>query len=530
MLIYSSISPYYLDYIASALTRQEILDDPDLCHLLENPYIKDNMEMALRFKESKRAGGENGSGGESYEAKKDFIEYFLANGPELDADTILYYREKCLLDDAYAQIAESIMVDIGDIDYIRQTFYKKEVDEENCSSLPCNYLEPMNAQVGMMGDSNNFCTLSNIFAKIIRVKEEEKKEEENKDNKEDGKDDKKEEDKKEDTSFLGQLTKAGSSILSAVSGQIGGGEQDASKTQVGEGNKDENGEEEVWGHIRQHVTQKIIPNVREAIQGFYQYMGDEMKDFAARCADTGIGQFLSLGDSYAIDRSEAISAATKSNVNQKLGDCARLWQQMRRYNAYDATMNSKGPIDDGKIVANKSTQGTSIDNTPPTTALKKMSPTNVSTAAAKGDKTAQAIDKLNNLKWCYTAEDIAKLKLPDSEFSREEKLALINKVMNEANTNRAAYRDAEKKIMEDAGIGDTGNDYARWSEARDNADAKNNELADEFMALSNAIKSQEDGSDENTPSQDKGDKDTSENDVTYSEYTNNGSSEETKSE
>lgn len=464
MFVYSSNSPYFLDYVASACTRQEILDDPTLCHLLEDPFVKDNVELALRWKESKNAGGDGGSlGSDSYEKKREFLEYFLANGPELDPDTILYYREKCMLDPVYAQIAERMMVDIGEIDYVRTEFYGKPVDEEDCYNLPCNYLEPMNAQVGMMGDCNNFLTLTNIFAKLLNNKK---------------------------------------------------GKAEDNKNRVGEGTKDEDGEENVWGHIRQHVTQKIIPSVRESIQSFYNLMGDEMKEFSKRCVNAGIHSYISVGDPCIIDRAELISASTKSNVYTKLGDCARIWKQLRMYNPYDTSQNQKGPISDSDIIANKSTQGTSIDNTPPTSIGKRLAPSNLTSAAAQGDKTAQAIKKLNELKWCYTADDVAKLKLPDSEFSREEKLELINRVMNEANTSRAAYREAELKLKQEAGIADEGNDYVRWLDARDASEAKNEEIGAEFIKLANAIRMQENGNDYNTPSKSSAEE-TSENDVSY---------------
>lgn len=49
---YISNSPKYLDYIASTMTREEILADDRLCKLLNDPYIKDNMETALAYAEA----------------------------------------------------------------------------------------------------------------------------------------------------------------------------------------------------------------------------------------------------------------------------------------------------------------------------------------------------------------------------------------------------------------------------------------------------------------------------------------------
>ena len=86
MFAYKTNSADYLDYLASVMTREEILADPEKCFLLENEYIKDNMEIALRWEAAKLG---------SFEDKYEFVEYLVCNGTELDADTILHYREMC---------------------------------------------------------------------------------------------------------------------------------------------------------------------------------------------------------------------------------------------------------------------------------------------------------------------------------------------------------------------------------------------------------------------------------------------------
>ena len=83
MFPYKTNSADYLDYVAANLTREEILANPDLCVLLENPYIKDNMEVALAWRAAKFG---------DYQDKYNFVEFYLCNGPELDADTLLHYR------------------------------------------------------------------------------------------------------------------------------------------------------------------------------------------------------------------------------------------------------------------------------------------------------------------------------------------------------------------------------------------------------------------------------------------------------
>lgn len=441
MFAYSTNLPYYFDYVASAMTRQDILDDPKMCHLLEDPRLKDNMEMALHYKSAKRGG---------YNEKKEFLEYFFCNGPELEPDTILYYREKCFMDPIYLQIAEIEFSNIEIIDQLRTSKYKKSNDLEDCFTKPCNYLGPFGSSIGMMGDSNNFLTLSNIFAKKKKEMTE-------------GKSDNKDSDK------------------------------------PGEGTKDEDGDDTVWGNVRQHVTNKLIPKIRIQMQTLYNNMQAEMKGFADRAKDVGVLKHISLGDPVAIDRSEAISAASKINIFNRMGDCARLWQHMRKFNAYDPEKNKKEPIPDDAVVANKSPQGTSIDSTPKTSVKKKVSASTTSQLAANGDKVSQAIELLNNLPYPITASDIAKLKAPDTEVSKEEKLELWNSITAKLNSGRADYRNATYKIAENAGIKDSGDAFARWTAAVDARDAKNEELNEQFWEcqnLINAIRAQESGIDQ----------------------------------
>jgi hypothetical protein len=72
MYAYKTNSADYLDYVASVKSRKEIMADPDLCLLLENELIRDNMEMAIRWNEAKYG---------DYQDKYDFMEYFMCNGP-----------------------------------------------------------------------------------------------------------------------------------------------------------------------------------------------------------------------------------------------------------------------------------------------------------------------------------------------------------------------------------------------------------------------------------------------------------------
>jgi hypothetical protein len=103
MYAYKTNSAEYLDYVAATLTREQIKADPDLCLLLENEYIKDNMELAIRYNQSKFG---------DYQDKYDFVEYYLCNGPEVDADTMLHYRSKIYNDPVCLEIAYSYLSDV----------------------------------------------------------------------------------------------------------------------------------------------------------------------------------------------------------------------------------------------------------------------------------------------------------------------------------------------------------------------------------------------------------------------------------
>ena len=105
--VYRSNSPEFLNYVAYSKTRNDIINDPRLCVILEDPDIKENMELALLYREAQYG---------NYESKKTFVGYFLANGPELDTDTIMYYREKILHNKTYTDIYRTEFSDISIVD------------------------------------------------------------------------------------------------------------------------------------------------------------------------------------------------------------------------------------------------------------------------------------------------------------------------------------------------------------------------------------------------------------------------------
>ena len=157
MFPYKTNSPDYLDYIASAMTREEILASPKFCGLLENELIRDNMEVALRWRDAQFG---------DYKAKYDFVEYYLCNGPELDADTLLHYRGRAQTDPTIMEIAYSHFSDPQVLSEIREKKYGKERanDWTDCFKNPCFYLGDFSPSMGSMGDDSLYSTYLKNFA------------------------------------------------------------------------------------------------------------------------------------------------------------------------------------------------------------------------------------------------------------------------------------------------------------------------------------------------------------------------------
>lgn len=305
--VYSTNTPHFLDYIASCKSRNDILNDPDLCVLLEDPHVKDNMELALKARAADYG---------NYDDKVDFVGFFLANGPELDTDTIMHYRKKILLNYTYSRIAKEEFGDISKVDDLRVNTYGKETtasaeakgeDDGNCFKNPCDYLQPISAMIGMLGDSENFKSIANIFARNNKESEEDKK---------------KEKDEK----------------------------------------KEDRPSNSVWGAIRKHTMSKIIPEFNKSYRIMLKNMGLKSEELKEKAKEANMEkETQTIGDSTAESIAENIAPAVKMNIFANMGDCARLWEYLRRLNVYDPNQNRKGPIDDSVIDSKKSVQGTPND-------------------------------------------------------------------------------------------------------------------------------------------------------------------------
>lgn len=298
--IYTSNSPEFLNYIAHTKTRNDILNDPRLCVLLEDPHIKDNMELALLYNAAEYG---------DYEAKKDFVGFFLANGPELDTDTLMFFREKILNSPIYMEVYKAErFYDLRIIDDLRINLYGKDTtnsnDKVNCLQNPCEYLGPFSSSIGLLGDDKNFNTLSNVFARITSSDSDDLY-------------------KKSDT------TKEGN----------------------------EENEITIWGNIRQHVISKIIPDVEKAYRTLMANLSGSFADFSKKLKKSGLEkEGNTVGDKQAERMAKDISSSVKVNIVSNLGDCARIWEQMRRLRVYDPSKNTKGPINTS--ISNKSADGT----------------------------------------------------------------------------------------------------------------------------------------------------------------------------
>lgn len=295
--VYSSNSPEFLNYIAHTKTRNDIVNDPKLCVLLEDPHIKDNMELALLYRAAQYG---------NYEDKKEFLGFFMANGPELDTDTIMHFREKILHNPVYMEIYKQEFSNITVIDNLRIEKYNKDTTDtnslKNCLENPCNYLGSFSSSIGLLGDNKNFNTLSNVFSRITSSPE-----------------------KNED----GEIIEKDNSTVT-------------------------------WGNIRQHVISKVIPNFEKSYRVMMSNMSLAFSEFGEKLNKIGLGkETQTVGDSKAEERAADIASAVKVNVVSNLGDCSRLWENMRRLRVYDPSKNTKGPL---ATVGNKTPDGNPVVN------------------------------------------------------------------------------------------------------------------------------------------------------------------------
>lgn len=146
------------------MTRKQLQEDPYWCQVLDNPFLKDQMELAIRFEEAETG---------DFADKKAFVEFYVCNGPELDADTLLFWRREILLNPTYNRIANTYYSDLPTVRAIREETYGKlstywtDSGEErgNCFTNPCDYVGPFSTRICYRGDQAfNTATTDDVMA------------------------------------------------------------------------------------------------------------------------------------------------------------------------------------------------------------------------------------------------------------------------------------------------------------------------------------------------------------------------------
>ena len=341
MFAYKTNSPDYLDYVASAMTREEILADPKFCVLLENPYIKDNMEVALAWRKAKFG---------DYKDKYDFVEYYLCNGPELDADTLLHYRGLALADPVVMEIANSYFKDPEVLSEIREEKYgkKKNGDWTDCFTNPCFYLGDFSAVMGSMGDSKNVETYFNTIAERFAAA---------------WGSDKKKNSREQVQQSTGLKNTSASGTSSTTSGSNSGSspsKKDAIKPQgdtqaVSNENNSTGqsaGSDAYAGKIRNSYFSGWAKLGKQIFENDANFANDLMKV-------SSYFHVPKFGDWSAKAFSEAVALADSANTVRMMGDCYRMWQQVRRLRVFGPD-NQHGPITSDQLVGGKNTDGTPL--------------------------------------------------------------------------------------------------------------------------------------------------------------------------
>lgn len=344
MFAYKTNSADYLDYVASVKSRKEIQADPDLCLLLENPYIKDNMEMAIRWNEARYG---------DYQDKYDFMQYFFCNGPELDADTILHYRMKAYNDPVCMEIAYSYLSDTQHLSEIRQNKYNKQTD--NCFKNPCFYMGKFSAMMGSCGDSQNTRSAFNSVSRWWNAVFDNEK--------------------KKAVIAQQQVDRGQRDGATAASGdkpaESGDNKPKDKGTVIGSDDKVKPGgtapsktptkapDPAPVGGMRKAFDQVIIPSMKKGWNMMWAQILQGDQAFTRELIDNKNTALNgeNIGDTLCQPISEMLDLVTKANVKRQMGDCARLWSQVRRMRLFGSE-NKYGPIVASQIVGNTNTDGT----------------------------------------------------------------------------------------------------------------------------------------------------------------------------
>ena len=315
------------------------------------------MEMAIRWNEAKYG---------DYQAKYDFVEYFMCNGTELDADTILHYRAKSFTDPVIMEIAYSYFSNTGTLAEQRKNKYGKETDD--CFKNPCFYLGRFSGVMGQLGDVENSYGVFSWMSNVLRGK------------------------------GLQERQNIALTKKKVDSGQISQEEGDTKIKRI----KDD--QQKLWKNgsndsfpigsdtlIRASDNQMVesecnnVPAIGsksfmtlipESCQKGWNMLWKQVTDGTTEFTDeiiestNGVLNADKIGDWASSKFGEMFELTAKANVRRQLGDCGRLWSQVRRMNLFSSN-NAYGPINPSQMVGNTYPDGTKtnpISNLSPTAA------------------------------------------------------------------------------------------------------------------------------------------------------------------
>lgn len=130
-------------------SRDYVKNNPNLCHLLENPLLKDDTELAIQYNEYK--AGKPGAG-------EKFVDYFFTHGPELDTNTLITWRDIIKGDPELNDYGQRVNI-------VNVQKEKKKLglvsDLFDCLSNPCQYLSPLSTSLGCLADTTSKYNLKN---------------------------------------------------------------------------------------------------------------------------------------------------------------------------------------------------------------------------------------------------------------------------------------------------------------------------------------------------------------------------------
>lgn len=426
MFAYKTNSADYLDYVASVKSREQIKADPDLCLLLENEYIKDNMEMALLWNAAKYG---------DYQDKYNFMEYFFCNGPQLDADTILHYRMKAYNDPVCMEIAYTYLSDTNTLSDIRKDKYNK--DSGDCFNNPCFYMGKFSAMMGSCGDVRNTRSAFNMVSRWVSACRTQEKKAKLEEAVTLGTKTKDEADKQRKKLEAQQKAKEAQAAADAAA-PVGSKDKVKNGTVKPKEKPDNPPAAPAVGGMRSTTEVTVIPSMSKGWKMMWANITQGDESFCNELVNhtKTARNAKRIGDKMCQPISQMLDLVTKANIKRQMGDCARLWSQVRRLHLFSSE-NKYGPIVASQIVSDTNTDGTkkkTVSNPQP-----KASDASANIAAAK--KANSKIKKKKKKQDKYAAYRDPNSGAIDLDKLQSENPALYSEIME---AQAAAYKYEDK--------------------------------------------------------------------------------------